>query len=314
LIVGSSADAQFGPVMLFGAGGSLVEVMKDRALGLPPLNTTLARRMIERTRIHRALLGVRGRPPIDMAALERLMVRFSQIVVEHREIKEIEINPLIVSAERSLVLDARVLLHPRGVDLDALPRLAIRPYPAQYAGPWTLKDGSEVTIRPIRPEDEPLIVRLHYELSEESVYFRYVQTFPVVQRTSHNRLARLCFIDYDREMALVVEKPAEIQGDPARILAVGRISRLVDSGDAEFSMVVVDDVQRQGVGTEVLRRLIDIARREGLVRLKAETLPENQGMKRVFQKLGFTMNYVPGDGIVYAHLDLLQPTNPASTR
>ena len=304
LIIGSSADPQFGPVMLFGSGGSLVEVMKDRSLGLPPLNTTLARRMIERTRIHKALQGVRGRPPVDQGALERLMVRFSQIVAEHREIKEIEINPLIASADQLLVLDARVLLYESDTDLKTLPRLAIRPYPTQYVEEWALQDGSQVIIRPIQPEDEPLIVQLHHELSAESVYYRYVQALPLEQRTHHHRLSQICFIDYDREMALVVERPGAKAGDPSRILAVGRISRLVDSSDGEFSMVVIDDVQRQGVGTEVLRRLVAIAREEGLERITAETLPENHGMKRVFQKLGFTLNYVPEDGIVYAHLDL----------
>lgn len=304
LIIGSSTDPQFGPVMLFGAGGSLVEVMKDRSLGLPPLNTTLARRMIERTRIYKALQGVRGRDAVDIAALERLMVRFSQIVAEHREIKEIEINPLIASSNQLLVLDARVLLHESNTDLKTLPRLAIRPFPTQYVEPWKLEDGTEVIIRPIQPEDEPLIVNLHHELSEESVYYRYVQAFPIEQRTRHQRLSQICFIDYDREMALVVTKASDNPEGPPRILAVGRISRMVDSGDAEFSMVVVDDYQRHGVGTEVLRRLIEIARMEGVERITAETLPENHGMKRVFQKLGFTIKYVPEDGIVYAHLDL----------
>ena len=155
LILGSSVDPQFGPVLLFGAGGQLVEVFKDRVLGLPPLNATLARRLMERTRIYTALKGVRGRKPVDLPALEQLFVRFSQLVAEQRWIAEIDINPLVVSSERILALDARIVLHSPDQSEDNLPTLAIRPYPAQYVTPWKLKDGTLVTIRPIRPEDEP---------------------------------------------------------------------------------------------------------------------------------------------------------------
>ena len=137
LIIGSSLDPQFGPVLLFGTGGQLVEVFKDRALALPPLNTTLARRMMERTRIFEALKGVRGRAPVDLAALEQLMVRFSQLVVEQRGVKEIDINPLLASPERLVALDARVVVHGADVEEDRLPGLAIRPYPTRYVAPWT---------------------------------------------------------------------------------------------------------------------------------------------------------------------------------
>ena len=159
LIIGSSIDPQFGPVMLFGMGGQLVEVFKDHALALPPLNTTLAHRMIERTKIYEALKGVRGRAPVDLAALERLLVHFSQLVAEQHWIKELDINPLIASPAGLLALDARVVLH-AGEDESRLPRLAIRPYPAQYAAPWVTKDGRRLMIRPIRAEDETADVRL----------------------------------------------------------------------------------------------------------------------------------------------------------
>ncbi len=140
LIVGSSMDPQFGPVLLFGTGGQLVEVFKDRALGLPPLNATLARRMMEQTKIYTALKGVRGRKAADIAALEQLLVRFSQLVVEQPWIAEIDINPLLVSADRIVALDARVVLHDPKTPEDKLPRPAIRPYPVQYASPWKLKN------------------------------------------------------------------------------------------------------------------------------------------------------------------------------
>lgn len=301
VILGSTTDAQFGPVMMFGTGGSLVEVYQDSALGLPPLNTTLARRMIERTKIYTALQGVRGRAPVDIDALERLMVRFSQLVVEHPWIKEIEMNPLLASPERLLALDARVVLHPADMPPEELPRTAIRPYPSQYITPWTLRSGEDVTFRPIRPEDEPLMVNLHKALSEESVYNRYFQAMSFELRTSHNRLARLSFIDYDRDIALVLE--AHDEGAP-KIIAIGRLSRYGNSDQAELSLVVSDAYQRQGIGTELVQRLIDIGRKEGLAQVTASTLPQNNGMKTVFKKLGFGLTYLEDEGIVQASLNL----------
>src|SRR5262249_54585884 len=154
----SSIDLQLGPVLLFGCGGQLVEVFRDRALGLPPLNSTLARRMMERTRIFSALQGVRGRRPVDLGALDELVAQFSQLVVEQRAIREIDINPLLASAGKLVALDARVVLHAPELREEELPKLAIRPYPYQYIRSFTMKGGANVTIRPIRPEDEPMMV------------------------------------------------------------------------------------------------------------------------------------------------------------
>ena len=173
LIVGSSVDAQFGPVILFGSGGQLVEVYRDRALALPPLNTTLAARLMEQTRIFRAFQGVRGRAAVDMAALENVLVHFSRLVVEQPWIKEMDINPLLVSPERVIALDARIVLQDPGMPEELLPRPAIRPYPVQYVSPWTAKNGMQVLLRPIGPEDEPAMVRFHETLSDRSVYLRY---------------------------------------------------------------------------------------------------------------------------------------------
>src|SRR5206468_976341 len=142
LIIGSSIDPQFGPILLFGAGGQLVEVFKDRALGLPPLNSTLARRMMEQTKIYTALKGVRGRKPVDLKALETLMVRFSALVAEQRWIKEIDINPLLASPDGLMALDARIVVHGLDVPETEIPKTAIRPYPSRYVSPWTLKDGT----------------------------------------------------------------------------------------------------------------------------------------------------------------------------
>ena len=261
LIIGSSPDPQFGPVLLFGAGGQLVELLKDRALALPPLNTTLARRMMERTRIFQALKGIRGRRPVDLGALERLLVRFSRLVVEQPRIKEIDINPLLAAPERLIALDARVVLHGAEVDADRLPRPAIRPYPTQYVAPWTAKNGLTVTIRPIRPEDEPLLVRFHEKLSEDTVYLRFFQSLKLSRRIAHERLTRICFIDYDREMALVADYKDPQTGEH-EIIAMGRLSRLYGTDEAEFSLEVRDGFQRRGLGTEILRRLVAIGRDE----------------------------------------------------
>ncbi|HSW49521.1 MAG TPA: acetate--CoA ligase family protein, partial [Bryobacteraceae bacterium] len=185
IILGSSMDPQFGPVILFGLGGQLVEVFKDRALGLPPLNTTLARRMMEQTKIYTALKGVRGRKSVDLAALEQMMVHFSRLVVEQPWVKEIDINPMLASPERLIALDARVVVHDQSVREQDLPKLPIRPYPLQYVSGWTTKTGVGLTIRPIRPEDEPLIIKFHETLSERTVYLRYLQALKLSQRVAH---------------------------------------------------------------------------------------------------------------------------------
>nr|WP_277876077.1 bifunctional acetate--CoA ligase family protein/GNAT family N-acetyltransferase [Chroococcidiopsis sp. [FACHB-1243]] len=289
LIIGSSLDPQFGSTLLFGLGGQLVEVFKDRAIALPPLNTTLARRMMEQTKIYKALQGVRGRKSIDLEALEQLLVLFSQLVVEQRWIKEIDINPLLARPDSLLALDARIVLHSPETPEDRLPKLAIRPYPQQYVNQWTMRDGTIVTIRPIRPEDEPLMVQFHQTLSEESVYFRYFHLIKLSQRIAHERLTRICFIDYDREMALVAEYH-DPQTATREILAVGRLSKIHGYNEAEFAMLVGDRHQRQGLGTELLSRLLQVGRDEKLDRITAEILAENRAMQKVCEKLGFYLH------------------------
>jgi acetyltransferase len=295
LILGSSPDPQLGPVLLVGAGGQLVEVLRDHALGLPPLTTTLARRMIERTRIFSALQGLRGHPSVDLAALEQLMVRFSQLVVEQPWVREIEINPLLVGSQQLLALDARVVLYGPEVTEEALPRPAIRPYPTQYIRPYTLRSGIEVIIRPIRPEDEPLIVAFHSTLSKQSVYLRYFYPMSLEQRIAHERLTRICFIDYDREMVLVAEHTDS--SSQRAIIGVGRLIKIRGTNQAEFATVVSDAYQGQGIGSELLRRLIEIGRDERLERVVADVLPDNRDMQRVFKQLGFRFRRALGEPI-----------------
>jgi acetyltransferase len=303
LILGSSVDPQFGPVILFGSGGQLVEVYRDRALALPPLNTTLAQRMMEQTRIFTALKGVRGRKPVDIAALEQLLVRFSQLVLEQPWISEIDINPLLASPNHLLALDARVVLHGPAVTLAQLPKPAIRPYPLQYVSPWTMKDGHQVTIRPIRPEDEPLMVKLHETLSDRSVYLRYFCSLSLSRRVAHERLLKICFGDYDREMALVAETTDAATGE-RRIIAVGRLSKLHARNEAEVAVLVSDHYQNLGLGNELLRRVVEVARNEKLSQVSAEMLPDNVAMQAIMRRLGFRVRTAEDLTSVRAFLDL----------
>ncbi|MGB9162463.1 MAG: bifunctional acetate--CoA ligase family protein/GNAT family N-acetyltransferase [Candidatus Sulfotelmatobacter sp.] len=303
LILGSSVDQQFGPVVLFGSGGQLVEVYRDRALALPPLNTTLAQRMMEQTKIFTALKGVRGRKPVDMPALEHLLVRFSQLVLEQRCIAEIDINPLLASPERLLALDARIVLHAPAVTLDDLPKPAIRPYPLQYVAPWTMRDGNQVTIRPIRPEDEPLMVKLHETLSDRSVYLRYFCSLSLSRRVAHERLLKICFGDYDREMALVAERIDPVTQE-RRIIGVGRLSKLHGKNEAEVAVLVSDQYQKLGLGNELLRRVVEVARDEKLSQVSAEMLTDNLAMQIIMKRLGFRVRTEEDMTSVRAFLDL----------
>jgi acetyltransferase len=289
VILGSMTDPQFGPVLMFGTGGEFVEVYQDTAMGLPPLNTTLARRLMERTRVHKALQGIRGRQPVDFEALEEALVHFSTLVLDIPEIREIEINPLLVSADGVVALDARILLFAAG---ESIPRSAIRPYPSQYTWQAELRDGSTAVIRPIRPEDEPSIARFHTTLSDRTVYSRYFGFLKLSDRIAHERLTRVCFVDYDREIALVAEQDGTILG-------VVRLVREQNGETAEFAIVISDSLQRSGLGTQLMRRILDVARAEKIRVVDGLVLPENRGMLRVCEKLGFSSEYRPRDEAMY---------------
>lgn len=303
IILGSSVDPQFGPVLLFGSGGLLVEVYRDHALALPALTATLAQRWIERTRIYKALKGMRGHSPIDMEALERVLLRFSQLVVEQPWIKEIDINPLLASPERLLALDARVVLHSPETLPEKLPRPAIRPYPMKYVGRWTMKDGTSILFRPIRPEDETLMVKFHASLSDRSVYLRFFHSENLNTRVAHERLVQQCFIDYDREMALLAERSSPSDGG-SEILAVGRLRKIPGTKEAELAALVTDRYQNQGLGTELVRRLIHVAREEKFERIIANVLPENDAMRTVVERFGFRARPTDDPEMLVAALDL----------
>ena len=230
-------------------------------------------------------------------------MRFSRLVIENPAIKEADINPLLATGDRILALDARVLLHPLSLPDDNLPRSAIRPYPSQYVTRWRMKDGREVTIRPIRPEDEPLMVKFHEALSERSVYLRYFHLAKLSQRVAHNRLARICFLDYDREIALLAERTIQETG-AHEILAVARMTKVHGSKAAEVALLVLDQYHRLGLGMELLRRVIEVARHEGISSLHAYMLQENIEMRALLLKSGFHVALTEDPAVVFASMKL----------
>jgi acetyltransferase len=305
LIVGSSIDRQFGPVILFGAGGILVELIKDSSLALPPLNRTLAKRLMERTQIYKVIQGVRGQASVDLGALETLLVRFSQLLCDFPEIYEVDLNPILASPERVRVMDARVLLGPANQPEQDRPKLAFPPYPNQYTAPSTLRDGTEVIVRAIRPEDEPLLIDLHARHSARTIRMRF---FSLVKTLSRDSLIRLCHLDYDREMALVA---VHTKGDKPMILGVSRYYLHRETGEAEFALVVSDSHQRLGLGRHLLGRLIAIAKERGVKKLIGQVLRENAPMLALTTSLGFSAPVTVEEDVVKVERDL-SPGEPGA--
>jgi len=305
LFLGKRVDPNFGPIILFGAGGRLVGAWRDRAVGLPPLNATLAKRLMEQTRIYAALIAV-SQPPADLAALENLLLSFSRLAVEQPLIEEIDVNPLLASPRGAIALSVRMTLCDPHQPAASLPKLVIRPYPTQYSHRWKLADGTPVTIRPIRPEDESLMINFHKSLSEETVHLRYFGVLTHEALISHERLVRICFSDYDREIALVVEGTQPGLGD-RQIVGVARLIKAHRTNDAELAIVISDDWQGRGLGTKLLRDLLQIARTEGVERLVGNILPENYVMQRLCLKLGFELRYDASQDAYRAEIEVLRP-------
>jgi acetyltransferase len=303
LQIGSRNDPEFGPVLWFGAGGRFAHMLAHRVVGLPPLNATLARRMLERSPFFSGLQALAARGALNLTTVDAALVRLSQLVIEHPSIKDLQIDPLVLSAAGALALDARITLHGPELEEHDLPRSPFRPYPLQYVSNWTTKPGETVTIRPIRAEDEPLMVAFHKRLSEDTVYQRYFQMVTVGRRTAHDALTRICFVDYDREMVLVAERRDARTGERS-IIALADLTKLYNTKKAEVAVVVRDDCQRHGLGFELIRRLVDVARDERLESVVATTMTENRGMCAVFRRLGFTLSIDPGDDTVEAKLTL----------
>jgi acetyltransferase len=240
---------------------------------------------------------------VDISALENVLVHFSRLVMEQPWIKEMDINPLLVSAERIIALDARILLHSPDTAEEHLPRPAIRPYPMQYVSPWITKNGVKVLLRPIRPEDEPAMIKFHESLSDRSVYQRYFHMEKLGSRVAHERLISKSFIDYHREMALVAERGSPASGEH-EIIAVGRLVRGRDTRNAEVAVLVADKFQHSGLGSELLGRLIQVARQEKVKRITATILMENLAMRAMASQHDFKIQQDADAGTIRAILEL----------
>lgn len=299
LILGSSVDEQFGPVILFGTGGKLVEIYKDRALSLPPLTTNLAKKLIEETKIYEALKGFRGAQGVNLVDLEKILVRFSDLITRYPEIKECDINPLLAAPDQIIALDARIILHEKNIEY---PKLAIRPYPAHYVIDAKLQDETEIVIRPIYPEDESLVIQFYKDISAKSLKQRYLQVLHYDELVAHERLIRLCYIDYDREITLVVELKHE--KGKREILAIGRFSKLINSNDATYSILVKDRWHRKGIGKKLLKHIIKIAHEEKSINLISQMFEDNEPMIALCKELGFYFEKLEDKKILIAKLKL----------
>jgi acetyltransferase len=279
LIVGASLDALFGPVILFGQGGTAVEVLADRALALPPLNRPLAAALLRRTRVSRLLAGWRDVPAADMAAVERVLVAVSELLAAEPRISELDINPLLADADGVIALDARVRVSAATPGGSA--RFAIHPYPAHLVRqqPW---QDRVLTIRPIRPEDEPQHRAFLEALSPEDIRMRVFYSRRTLPRSE---LARLVQIDYEREMAFVATVPSDDGAE--QTLGAARAASDPDNERAEFGVVVRSDLKGQGLGGLLMQALIDHLRQRGTRQLVGEVLLENRPMRRLCQRLGF---------------------------
>lgn len=299
LILGARKDRDFGTVILFGMGGTTAEFIKDFSIGLPPLNQSLAKMLIQDTRVYKMLQGFRNKPPADFQALEEILVNFSNLIVDFPEIAEIDINPLAISKGKAAALDARIIIDKNYEDTSrsTYPHLIIAPYPTRYITPWQLSDGASVLLRPIRPEDEPAEHEMLSSLSENTLRTRF---FSIFKDISHEWLVLFCNIDYDRHMAIV----AELTENGKKIMiGVARLIMNQDLSSGEVAVLVHDRYQGKRLGSKFVEMLIGIARERGLEDIRADVLTENESMINVFRRLGFTTRAVP-DGVTEVMLKL----------
>jgi len=289
LLVGIFSDAIFGPVVLFGAGGIAVEVMGDRSVTLPPLNHHLVRDLVDRTRVGRLLGPFRHMPPVDRVALEQVLLRVSEIACELPWVKELDINPLLVDEQGAVAVDARVVIDYHAATQDRYGHMAIHPYPAHLVSRWQLPDGTDLTIRPIRPEDAEIEQRFVRGLSERTRYFRFMQT---LNELTPQMLTRFTQIDYDREMALIAVVE-EAGGE--REIGVGRYVINPDGRSCEFAIVVDDRWQRRGIAHKLMDGLMQTARSRGLESIEGEVLANNHEMLALMRNLNFRISTSEAD-------------------
>jgi acetyltransferase len=285
LIMGTKKDPIFGSVIMVGMGGIGAEVFSDRALGLPPLNEALARRMLESLKSWPLLQGYRGKPGANINRLIEIIMRFSYLVADYPEIKELDINPLLVTPEDVIALDARVVIDRELAARPVRPysHLAIRPYPEEYVARRQMSDGTPIILRPIKPEDEPMWHELLASCSTQSLWFRFSYLF---KQTTHEMAARYCFIDYDRELGIV----AEVEEQAGRkLIGVGRLVADVDHETAEYAVIVTDRWQGHGLGGLLTDYCLEVAAKWGVKKIVAEVSRENAGMLATFRSRGFEL-------------------------
>ena len=299
VIVGAKADPLFGPIILFGMGGVGVELFKDFAIGIPPLNETLVRRMMEETKVYQLLKGYRNEPPANIKLLEEILVRFSQMLVDFPQLKEVDINPLFINEKEAFAFDARIVIDPEKVFKKFEPHqhLVVTPYPTKYETLWRLRDGRTVILRPIKPEDEPLWLEMFQNFSEESIRYRF---FQILKDTPHETRVRYCNIDYDREIAIVAELTEEGR---KRILGVARVSIEPDGKTGEIAFIVADPWQGLGLGTKLVDFVLEICTDMKLETIYAIMLADNYRAMGLMKKMGFKIKYMD-DGTIKGTLDL----------
>jgi acetyltransferase len=317
ILLGAKRDPLFGPVVMFGMGGIGVEFYKDAALGLPPLNQTLARRIMEDTRVYDLLKkGYRNLPPANIPLLEELIVRFSQMIIDFPQIEELDINPLFIDDKQAFALDARILIDPNRAfsKIEPYKHLVISPYPKKYETLWKMRDGRTVLLRSIEPEDEPLWLEMFQNFSEESIRYRF---FEIIKDTPHEVRVRYCNIDYDREVAIVAELT---EHGKRKILGVVRLIEEPDGKSGEIAVIVADPYQGLGLGSKMIDYMIEICIERELETVYGFMLPGNYRALQLMEKMGFTSKY-QGDGTVKITLNLReeiegrrQPSSPSPRR
>ena len=300
LILGTKKDPVFGSVIMVGTGGTAAELFSDRALGLPPLNESLARKMLESLKSWPLLKGYRGKPGANIDRLIEILMRFSYLVADYPEIKELDINPLLVTPEEVIALDARVVIDRDLANRETRPyaHLAIRPYPEEFVAERTMKDGTPVIFRPIKPEDEPMWHQLVADCSTETIRFRFSYLF---KETTHEMASRYCYVDYDRELGIV----AEVEEDGERkLIGVGRLVADMDHVVAEYAVIVVDRWQGHGLGSLLTDYCLEVAKQWGVSRIVAETFKNNSRAVGLFRRRGFKIDSQREEGVVLASKQL----------
>nr|MEE4267948.1 bifunctional acetate--CoA ligase family protein/GNAT family N-acetyltransferase [Candidatus Krumholzibacteria bacterium] len=298
MILGVKKDPVFGSVIMVGGGGVEAELWGDHALGFPPLNERLVGRMLESLKIWPLLNGYRGRPPLDKDALIEAIMRLSYLTADNPEIQELDINPLVVGPDRLMALDARVVIQPIAQEAKPYAHLALRPYPEEYVSQGTLNDGTAVRLRPIRPEDEPLWLEMLGRCSKESIYNRFRFFF---NWSTHEVATRYCYIDYDREMAIVAE--VELEGRRA-LVGVGRLVADPEVESAEYAVLVTDQWQNRGLGGLLTDTCMAIAEDWGIKKVYAQTTSDNPRMVHVFKDRNFQVDHPAGGSVVDVEKEL----------